>query len=32
VIVLHGGRITDDLRGDDVRRETITHSMHETGD
>jgi ribose transport system ATP-binding protein len=32
VIVLHGGRITDDLRGSDVRRETITHSMHETGD
>jgi ribose transport system ATP-binding protein len=31
VIVLQGGRITDDLRGSDVRRETITHSMHETG-
>jgi ribose transport system ATP-binding protein len=31
VIVLHGGRITDDLRGSDVRREIITHSMHETG-
>lgn len=31
VIVLHGGRIVDDLGGDDVHRETITHSMHETG-
>lgn len=31
VVVLQGGRITDDLRGDDVRRDSITHAMHETG-
>jgi ribose transport system ATP-binding protein len=31
VIVLHGGRIVADLRGDDVHREVITHAMHETG-
>ena len=31
VIVLQGGRITDDLRGSDVSRATITHAMHETG-
>ncbi|MBN9605432.1 MAG: sugar ABC transporter ATP-binding protein [Actinomycetales bacterium] len=31
VIVLEGGRLVDDLRGDDVTREAITHAMHETG-
>lgn len=31
VVVLHGGRIVDDLRGDRVSRATMTHSMHETG-
>jgi ribose transport system ATP-binding protein len=31
VIVLQGGRISDDLRGSDVSRDIITHAMHETG-
>ena len=31
VVVLHGGRIVDDLRGDRVSRAAMTHSMHETG-
>lgn len=31
VVVLEGGRIAADLRGDDVSRATITRTMHETG-
>lgn len=32
VVVLHGGRIVDELRGDSVTRADITRAMHETGD
>ncbi len=32
VLVLHGGRISEDLRGDAVTRADITRAMHETGD